>query len=311
MLTNNHNLGKAGVERAAAQVDARARKGRGAAGAVRHVSRGARAVREAGVGGATESRCPPLSRFVDTPYMGQSPNYQDGLRQASVGLDPLAALRSPVDDPARHHRASARCLGVARPRDGDGSRDLATFPARIRDRRRRARMAADRSSRASMRSREDPLSRAARRDWPILGARTCRRSEVSARTKRPRSRAPSTSTPSQISGAGCPIDPRAPCWTLRAAARPSDGDEATELVPRFGEYPTERRYYSSIVMDHVVGRGDDRPHDRRTDRHFSNHCGGLWLQRTGGRSAAHLSAVVVRARRHARQSPPFGGARAR
>ncbi|MGE4248167.1 MAG: hypothetical protein AB7F09_02185 [Parvibaculaceae bacterium] len=29
-------------------------------------------------------------------------------------------------------------------------------------------------------------------------------------------------------------------------------DEASELVPRLGEYPTERHYYRSIVVDHVV-----------------------------------------------------------
>lgn len=38
-----------------------------------------------------------------------------------------------------------------------------------------------------------------------------------------------------------------------AVALPNgQGDEANELVPKLGEYPTERRYYRSLVIDHVV-----------------------------------------------------------
>lgn len=43
--------------------------------------------------------------------------------------------------------------------------------------------------------------------------------------------------------------------TILQATIPSmnaDGEEVLELVPRFGEYPTERHYYRSVVIDHVV-----------------------------------------------------------
>lgn len=44
--------------------------------------------------------------------------------------------------------------------------------------------------------------------------------------------------------------------TGRAAS--GEAEEARELVPRFGEFPTERRYYSTIVMDRVaVGATQD------------------------------------------------------
>src|SRR5262245_14903445 len=31
----------------------------------------------------------------------------------------------------------------------------------------------------------------------------------------------------------------------------AESDEASELVPKLGQFPTERRYYSTIVIDHV------------------------------------------------------------
>ncbi len=47
---------------------------------------------------------------------------------------------------------------------------------------------------------------------------------------------------------------RAAVVVLDATIPGSDinSDEATELVPKFGEYPTERHYYRSIVIDHVT-----------------------------------------------------------
>lgn len=35
-------------------------------------------------------------------------------------------------------------------------------------------------------------------------------------------------------------------------------DEASELVPKFGEYPTERHYYRSVVIDHVKSGGETK-----------------------------------------------------
>jgi hypothetical protein len=47
---------------------------------------------------------------------------------------------------------------------------------------------------------------------------------------------------------------RAAQLILDAAVPTADtnADEASELVPKFGEYPTERHYYRSIVIDHVT-----------------------------------------------------------
>jgi hypothetical protein len=86
----------------------------------------------------------------------------------------------PNNDLARRHRASARCPGIARPRDGDGSRDVSALPACIRNRRRgarrrriRARATRCDSGRIRCRGRPDSTSRS--RERASVGAQKSRR----------------------------------------------------------------------------------------------------------------------------------------
>jgi hypothetical protein len=189
--------------------------------------------------------------------MGQSPNYQDGLRQASVRLDPLAALRSPVTillgvtEPVRVALAS---LGLAT------VMDLATSPLFL---------LASEIGDAALGVGGSELARldAIPGGSVVAGGPTRLADLGSAHLSALRSLGDGQAAALEsalnvdtIADLGRWIPYRSARAVLDAASgsAPSDGDEATELVPRFGEYPTERRYYSSIVMDHVaVGQTTD------------------------------------------------------
>jgi hypothetical protein len=188
--------------------------------------------------------------------MRQSSSYLDGLRQASVGLDPLAALRSPatillgVTEPVRAALASLGLVTVM---------DLATSPLFA--------LASEIGDAAL----EGGGSELARLDaipgGSVVDGGPTRLADLgSAHLSVLRSLGDAQATALEsalnvdtIADLGRWIPYRSARAVLDAASgTTSDGDEATELVPRFGDYPTERRYYSTIVMDHVaVGQTTD------------------------------------------------------
>jgi hypothetical protein len=177
--------------------------------------------------------------------------YTDGLKQAHSTLDPLAALRAPtnvllgVAEPVRQVLESLGLVTVF---------DLATAPLftlayEI------AEAAAGRGTGAYARlglvsggavvdggpERPDQLAAAALASLRSLGPEqvTALERELQVET---------------VADLGRWLPFRSARAVLAAATTlPEEGeDEAKELVPRLGEFPTERRYYSSIVMDQVA-----------------------------------------------------------
>lgn len=183
--------------------------------------------------------------------MGQSSSYLDGLRQGSIRLDPLAALRSPVTillgvtEPVRAALASIGLETVM---------DLATAPLFA--------LAAQMGD-AALGGGESELARLdAIPGGAVVDGGPTRLADLGgAHLSALRSLGDAQGAALEsalnvdtIADLGRWLPYRSALAVLSAASgnAASDGDEATELVPRFGEYPTERRYYSTIVMDHVT-----------------------------------------------------------
>ncbi len=177
--------------------------------------------------------------------------YQDGLRHEFSSLDPLAALRAPaeallgVDASAK---AALSSLGL------ETVFDLATAPL--------FRLASDIAAAAQGRD-SSGLSRfdrvpggVAAPDSPVSLADFANADIASLRNL----------TPAQATQLKAALDIEKVAdlgrWPAYVAARSvldvaggvvaAEADTASELVPRMGEFPTERHYYSTIVMDRVA-----------------------------------------------------------
>ena len=177
--------------------------------------------------------------------------YQDALRHAFVNLDPLAALREPTDSLLgvdADARAALGTLGL------QTIFDLATSPL--------FRLASDIAAAVQGRD-SDGMSRFER----IPGGVATAGSPVSliefAKADIASIRSLSAAQATQLKTA-LQVETVADLgrWPPYVAARSvlaaaggvvaAESDEAAELVPRMGEFPTERHYYSTVVMDRVA-----------------------------------------------------------
>jgi hypothetical protein len=178
-------------------------------------------------------------------------SYQDGLRQADASLDPLAALRAPttallgVNEPVRQALAE---LGL------DTIFDLATSPLfalayEVGE-------ALQGRGSAALFRRFDAVPGGASTDAAMrLGDfATAPLSTIRALTPVQAARLQAALQVETVADLGRWMPYRSARRILESANGGSDpaSDGAGELVPRMGEFPTERRYYSTIVMDHVA-----------------------------------------------------------
>ena len=180
-------------------------------------------------------------------------SYQDGLRQSDVTLDPIAALRAPtttllgVSEPSRAALAAIGLQSVF---------DLATSPlfalayevGEALQGRGPAALARFDTIPGGVASDDGPSRLADFAAAPLTSIRSLSAAQATALT------------------AGLQVDNVADLgrWLPFRSARnileaagglgAPAGDEASELVPKLGEFPTERRYYSTVVMDHVVAQ---------------------------------------------------------
>ena len=177
-------------------------------------------------------------------------NYQDGLKQAEAHLDALAALRAPT----------SVLLGVNQDvRDALASLGLET----VFDRATSPLFALVYEIGESLQGR-GPAALARFDSIPggvaVAGGPSRLEDFANADIAAIRSLTPEQATELKtalqvdtVGDLGRWIPYRSARRVLEAAGGAGEGvtDDAAELVPKFGEFPTERRYYSAIVMDHV------------------------------------------------------------
>jgi hypothetical protein len=177
--------------------------------------------------------------------------FQDGLRQSSVNLDPLAALRAPISVLLGVTPAVADLL---RPLGASTVLDLATLPL-FTAAHEIVEAANRRGSGAVARLDSVPLgyvTENAPRDPDALAG-----AELTALRGVSDALAQQLHTVLQIETVGdlgrwLPFNFAR--QILQAATRTSDAeaDPAAELVPRMGEYPTERCFYTTMLIDQVT-----------------------------------------------------------
>jgi hypothetical protein len=176
--------------------------------------------------------------------------YQDGFRQGVTGLDPLAALREPITSLLGVSAEAASALGSL----GIVTVfDLATAPV-FQVAREISEMAEGRGTSAMARLGIVPgglldsgrvIAPEALAAAPVADLSAVDGALASALTAQLQVEA--------IGELGRWPGFRAAQEVLAAATGPdSSGDEAGELVPRLGEFPTERRFYQSVIIDHVA-----------------------------------------------------------
>lgn len=176
--------------------------------------------------------------------------YQDGLKQDRVDLDPLAALRAPVDallgvsDAARDALSTLGITTVL---------DLATSPLFA---------LAYEIGESARGDGAGPLAHlgtvpggAVTSDGPRTLAEVAA-ADLSVLRSLPAASASAMGDALHVDTVG-DLGRWIPYRSARAILRAATGadepgeEEASELVPKMGEFPTERRYYSTIVMDQV------------------------------------------------------------
>jgi hypothetical protein len=180
-------------------------------------------------------------------------SYQDGLRQSDVTLDPIAALRAPttvllgVSEPVRAALADVGLQSVF---------DLATSPlfslayeiGEALQGRGPAALARFDTIPGGVATSDGPSRLADFAAAPLTAIRSLREAQATALA--------TALQVDNVADLGRWIPFRSARAILEAAGGVSAtaGDEASELVPKLGEFPTERRYYSTVVMDHVVAK---------------------------------------------------------
>lgn len=174
--------------------------------------------------------------------------YQDGLKQANIDLDPLAALRSPIGVLVGVQEAVTQSLGAA----GIVTvLDLAVSP-----------VFAVAAAAGSGQGPDYPLG-AVPGDLVVDGGPSdleeLAGADLSVLRAFPEPSATNARQAMQVDvigdlGRWAPY--RAALEILAAVATAPDAgaSAATELVPRLGQYPTERRFYSTIVLDEVAAK---------------------------------------------------------
>jgi hypothetical protein len=176
--------------------------------------------------------------------------YQDGFRQGVTGLDPLAALREPITSLLGVSAEAASALGSL----GIVTVfDLATAPV-FQVAREIAEMAEGRGNSAMARLGIVPgglldsgrvIAPEALAAAPVADLNAVDDAQASALTAQLQVEA--------IGELGRWSAFRAAQEVLAAATVPDSSDDgAGELVPRLGEFPTERRFYQSVIIDHVA-----------------------------------------------------------
>src|SRR5580692_4416922 len=177
--------------------------------------------------------------------------YQDGFRQSFTGLDPLAALRAPITSLLGVSAEAASALGTL----GIVTVfDLATAPV-FEVAREIAEMATGGGTSAMARLGMVPggLLDPGR----VIAPEALAASPVADLNAVDDALASALSAKLQVETIGdlgrWPAF-RAAQEVLAAttAAAGSSQDGAEELVPRLGEFPTERRFYQSVIIDHVA-----------------------------------------------------------
>src|SRR5262245_59622767 len=177
--------------------------------------------------------------------------YQDALRHEFSNLDPLAALRAPADALLGVDAAAKAALGSL---GLETVFDLATSPL--------FRLASDIAAAAQGRD-SSGLSRfdrvpggVATPDSPVSLVDFANADIASIRSLSP---AQATQLKSALDvqrvadlGRWPPYVAARTVLEVAGGVPASEGDAASELVPRMGEFPTERHYYSTIVMDRVA-----------------------------------------------------------
>jgi hypothetical protein len=180
-------------------------------------------------------------------------SYQDGLRQSDVTLDPIAALRAPVTvllGVAEPVRAALADIGL------QTVFDLATSPlfslayevGEALQGRGPAALARFDTIPGGVAT-SDGLSRLA--DFaaaPLTAIRSLGSAQAAALAT-----ALQVDTIADL-GRWLPLRSARAILEAAGGLGAAAGDDASELVPRLGEFPTERRYYSTVVMDHVVAQ---------------------------------------------------------
>jgi hypothetical protein len=177
--------------------------------------------------------------------------YQDALRHAFSTLDPLAALRAPTDallGVDTDAKAALGSLGL------DTVFDLATSPL--------FRLASDIA--AAVQGRDSSgLARfdrvpggVAAPDSPVGLVDFAAADIASIRSLSP-AQAAQLKTALKVEqvadlGRWPPYVAARSVLAVAGGVADTESDSASELVPRFGEFPTERHYYSTIVMDRVA-----------------------------------------------------------
>ena len=178
-------------------------------------------------------------------------SYQDGLRQSDVTLDPIAALRAPttallgVSEQARAALADVGLQSVF---------DLATSPlfalayevGEALQGRGPAALARFDTVPGGTVSSDGPSRLADFAAAPLASIRSLSAAQATALA--------AALQVDNVADLGRWLPFRSARAILEAAGGlgAAAGDEASELVPKLGEFPTERRYYSTVVMDHVV-----------------------------------------------------------
>lgn len=176
--------------------------------------------------------------------------YQDGLRHASAHLDPVTVLHSEV----------SVLLGVTDPvvtlLAGQGVRtvlDLATLPLLARA---REIVEAAESEGAGPLGRLDRVPGGYATEEPAPTIEALAGSPLTALRGVTPELATALGDTLQVATVGdlgrwLPFRFARLVLAVATGADPGTADDAAELVPRMGEYPTERCFYSTVVIDHV------------------------------------------------------------
>ena len=181
-------------------------------------------------------------------------SYQDGLRQANAAMDPLAALRAPanvllgIGEPARTALAG---LGI------ETIFDLATSP--LFGLARQVGLAALGRGPAALSRFEAVPGGASGDDGPtnlrdFVGAPLTAIRSLSAADAATLSAALQVETVGDL-GRWPPFVAALMVLEAAGGGEPVEDEAGAELQPKFGEFPTERRYYSTLVIDHVKADG--------------------------------------------------------
>jgi triphosphoribosyl-dephospho-CoA synthetase len=176
--------------------------------------------------------------------------YQDGFRQGFTGLDPLAALREPITSLLGVSAEAAGALGTL----GIVTVfDLATAPV-FEVAREIAEIAAGRGTSAMARLGIVPggLLDPGR----VIAPEALAASPVADLNAVDDALASTLTAQLQVATIGdlgrWPAFRAAQEVLAAATVADSSQDAAQELVPRLGEFPTERRFYQSVIIDHVA-----------------------------------------------------------